>query len=254
VAASDDSSAVVLLPLVQRHSGRAGGADDGFADEDGGLPSSAPCFLSIPALSLVLSPSLFYFGFSSVAAGGSADGGGMAVLDGVAEGHGGERGAAAGNPKMMILFSNFGPENPPCFCFFVNLPCLLSQICSSLQVRFSKVLPHLVSFFFLFLQLARLPLLFLFPPLFFPVSAACFPLLSKKFLLPLLVFPPFSVFCSLPCIYRQPGERFTIPCPSAGHGGVGVAGYGCVGVGMGHAGFLGKWGGREGEVEREKEI
>jgi hypothetical protein len=28
---------------------------------------------------------------------------------------------------------------------------------------------------------------------------------------------------------------------------VGVAGYGCVGVGMGHAGFLGKWGG-----EREK--
>ena len=148
MAASDDSSAVVLLPLVQRHSGRAGGADDGFADEDGGLPSSAPCFLSIPALSLVLSPSLFYFGFSSVAAGGSADGGGMAVLDGVAEGHGGERGAAAGNPKMMILFSNFGPENPPCFCFFVNLPCLLSQICSSLQVRFSKVLPHLVSFFF----------------------------------------------------------------------------------------------------------
>eukprot|EP00258_Populus_trichocarpa_P031834 XP_024447853.1 uncharacterized protein LOC112325482 [Populus trichocarpa] len=128
-----------------RHSGRAGGADDGFADEDGGLPSSAPCFLSIPALSLVLSPSLFYFGFSSVAAGGSADGGGMAVLDGVAEGHGGERGAA-------------------------------------------------------------------------------------------------------------PGERFTIPCPSAGHGGVGVAGYSCVGVGMGHAGFLGKWGGREGEVEREKEI
>ena len=54
-------------------------------------------------------------------------------------------------------------------------------------------------------------------------------------------------FRSLPCIYRQPGERFTIPCPSAGHGGVGVAGYGCVGVGMGHAGFLGKWGG-----EREK--
>jgi hypothetical protein len=31
----------------------------------------------------------------------------------VVEGHGGERGAAAGNPKRMILFSNFGPENPP---------------------------------------------------------------------------------------------------------------------------------------------
>jgi hypothetical protein len=32
---------------------------------------------------------------------------------------------------------------------------------------------------------------------------------------------------------------------------VGVAGYGCVGVGMGHAGFLGKWGG---EREREENI
>jgi len=82
VAPGGDSSAVVLLPLVQRHSGRAGGADNGFADEDGGLPSSALCFLSVSALSLVLSPSLFCFGFSSVAAGGSADGGGMAVLDG----------------------------------------------------------------------------------------------------------------------------------------------------------------------------
>ena len=73
---------VILLPLVQRHSSRAGGADDGFADEDGGLPSSALCFLSVSALSLVLSPSLFCFGFSYVAAGGSADGDGMAVLDG----------------------------------------------------------------------------------------------------------------------------------------------------------------------------
>jgi hypothetical protein len=82
VAAGGDSSAVVLLPLVQRHNSRAGGADDGFADENGGLPSSALCFLSVSALSLVLSPSLFCFGFSSVAAGGSADGGGMAVLDG----------------------------------------------------------------------------------------------------------------------------------------------------------------------------
>jgi hypothetical protein len=59
---------------------------------------------------------------------------------------------------------------------------------------------------------------------------------------------PPSWFYSLPCIYKQPGEMFTIPCPSAGHGGVGVAGYGCVDVGMGHAGFLGKWGGeREGK-------
>jgi len=71
VATDGDSSAVVLLLLVQRHSGRAGGADDGFADEDSGLPPSTLSFLSISALSLVLSPSLFCFGFSSVAAGGS---------------------------------------------------------------------------------------------------------------------------------------------------------------------------------------
>jgi hypothetical protein len=51
----------------------------------------------------------------------------------------------------------------------------------------------LLSLFFLFLQLASL-----FSP--------------KKILSPLLLFP---------CIYRQPGERFTIPYPSAGHGGVG---------------------------------
>ena len=200
MAASDDSSAVVLLPLVQRHSGRAGGADDGFADEDGGLPSSAPCFLSIPALSLVLSPSLFYFGFSSVAAGGSADGGGMAVLDGVAEGHGGERGAAAGNPKMMILFSNFGPENPPCFCFFVNLPCLLSQICSSLQVRFSKVLPHLVSFFFCFYSLPVFPCSFFFLPFsspFLQLASLC----SPKNFSSLFFSSPHSLFSVLSPVF-----------------------------------------------------
>jgi hypothetical protein len=84
-------------------------------------------------------------------------------------------------------------------------------------------------------------------------------LLSFSKILPPLVFLSFSKnrlplwFCSLPCIYRQPGERFTIPCPSAGHGGVGVAGYGCVGVGMGHAGFLGKWGGEREEKNSGKQ-
>jgi len=43
----------------------------------------------------------------------------------------------------------------------------------------------------------------------------CRLLLSFSKILP----PLFSVLP--PCIYRQPGERFTIPCPSAGHGGVG---------------------------------
>jgi len=56
VATCDDSSVVVLFLLVQRHRGRAGGADDGFADEDGGLPSSALSFLSISAPS----PSPFF--------------------------------------------------------------------------------------------------------------------------------------------------------------------------------------------------
>jgi len=70
-----------------------------------------------------------------------------------------------------------------------------------------------------------------------PKSCRCFP-------------PPFLFFPAY--IYRQPGERFAIPCSSAGHGSpshfssIMLAGYGC--VGMGHAGFLGKWGG-----ERDKE-
>jgi TRAP-type C4-dicarboxylate transport system substrate-binding protein len=34
---------------------------------------------------------------------------------------------------------------------------------------------------------------------------------------------------------------------------VGVAGYGCVGVGMGHAGFLGKWGGEREEKNSGKQ-
>jgi hypothetical protein len=31
------------------------------------------------------------------------------------------------------------------------------------------------------------------------------------------IIPPLLWFCSLPCIYKQPGERFTIPCTSTGH-------------------------------------
>jgi hypothetical protein len=59
-----------------------------------------------------------------------------------------------------------------------------------------------------------------------PKSCRCFP-------------PPFLFFPAY--IYRQPGERFAIPCSSAGHGSpshfssIMLAGYGC--VGMGHAGF-----------------
>jgi len=56
------------------------------------------------------------------------------------------------------------------------------------------------------------PRLFSLSLFFFFVSVACFPLFSKKILPRLLLFP---------CIYRQQGERFTIPFPSAGHDGVG---------------------------------
>ena len=64
VAIGSDSSAVVLLLLVHRYNRCAGGADNGFANEDGGLPSSALSFLSIFAPS----PSLFfYFWFRSSA-------------------------------------------------------------------------------------------------------------------------------------------------------------------------------------------
>jgi len=92
------------------------------------------------------------------------------------------------------------------------------------------------------------PRLFSLSLCFFFVSAACFPLFSKKKKI-------LSTLLPFPYIYRQPGERFTIPCPSARHGGVGwllcsrcrawpsssfvmVAGYGGVWV---VPGFLGKW-------------
>ena len=119
---------------------------------------------------------------------------------------------------------------------------------SRLQLFLKSVLPSLFSNISLFsIFKTSLPLLFL-------LLSFCFglPLLLQNFaprFVPLFLkkSSPLHWFYSLPCIYRQPGERFTIPCPSAGHGGVGVAGYGCVGVGMGHARFLGKWGG-----ERER--
>jgi len=57
---------------------------------------------------------------------------------------------------------------------------------------------------------------------------ACFPLFSKKFLIPLFIFlfaqkspPLLPIFCFPSCIYRHLRGRFTIPCPSAGHGGMG---------------------------------
>jgi len=79
------------------------------------------------------------------------------------------------------LLSN--KNSPLCFCFFVNLHCLLSQICCSLlyfvllQVCFSKVLPPLVSLFFF-------------------VSAACLssPALSFFFLPTFPSAPPPRVF------------------------------------------------------------
>jgi len=61
-----------------------------------------------------------------------------------------------------------------------------------------SVFPSPCLFSLLFLSFLFLQLTYLFSP--------------KKILPPLLLFP---------CIYRQLGERFTIPCPSVGYGGVG---------------------------------
>jgi hypothetical protein len=68
-----------------------------------------------------------------------------------------------------------------------------SSLCRDCSLCFSLPTSVFAFSFFLFLQLTSL-----FSP--------------KKILSPLLLFP---------CIYRQPGERFTIPYASAGHGGVG---------------------------------
>jgi len=132
----------------------------------------------------------------------------------------------------MILFSNFGPENPPLFLLLCKPPLSLfsnlflpSLFFFLLQVCFSKVLPPLVSLSFLFLQLACLPLLF---PFFFSpkktvglsLSVSLTFSLKKSFQLS----PPILLH-SL-CIYRQ-RERGP-PCPilplcRAWHGGIGVA-------------------------------
>ncbi|KAL9355360.1 hypothetical protein Peur_053333 [Populus x canadensis] len=96
----------------------------------------------------------------------------------------------------------------------VRLPCFQNNLCSSLkqspasfslfgsllQVRFPKVLPPLFSFFFSF----------------FPVSAACFLLFSKK---------NFSSSAPLLSLYTSQyllpaGARVTMPCPVMVQGGV----------------------------------
>ena len=82
------------------------------------------------------------------------------------------------------------------------------------SLPFSSVLPELLS------SQINSPLFSVLPPLFSVLlqnfAPRFVPLFLKK-----KSSPPPLLICSLPCIYRQPGERFTIPCPSAGHGGVG---------------------------------
>jgi len=111
-------------------------------------------------------------------------------------------------------------------------PLLLLPWFSFSRFCFVSLLFYLASVFYSFL-----PSLVLLPFLSLPFSPSpkfC----PSRFLLPILFFPA--------CIYRQLGERFAIPCSSAGHGSpshfssIMLAGYGC--VGMGHAGFLDKWG------------
>ena len=102
----------------------------------------------------------------------------------------------------VSLFSPFKTFRPSCFCFF----CLFRPPSPS-----SK--SPLVSFF----SFSSLPFLFLlFCPSFSPL---------KNKLSPLLVFSKLSA-CPLPFFFISPvfigsRGRGTIPCPSAGHGGVG---------------------------------
>jgi len=121
-------------------------------------------------------------------------------------------------PVSVLLF--FPKVFPLCFVPLASVFLFLHSarscfpLCHCPSLFLQNFAPSGFPFFFRFCSLPVFPCSFLFPPLFFPVSAACFPLLSKKFLLFLLVFPP--------CIYRQPGKRFTIPCTSTGHGGRGM--------------------------------
>ena len=136
-------------------------------------------------------------------------------------------------------------SSPLFFCFSVLSFYSLVRSSLPLSVCLSNnpLLPSLYSvLFFKFVSHKFCPSGFLFPfssPLTFVLCS-----FSK-------IFPPLIFL--FPCIYRQPGEKFTIPCPSTGHGSpshfssIMLAGYGC--VGMGHAGFLGKCGG---EKERRR--
>jgi len=135
-------------------------------------------------------------------------------------------------------------SSPMFFCFSVLSFYSLASSSLPLSICLSNnpLLPSLYSvLFFKFVSHKFCPSSFLFPF----SSPLTFILCSFSKILP----PSILLF---PCIYRQPGEN-TIPCPSAGHGSpshfssIMLAGYGC--VGMGHAGFLGKWGG---EKERRR--
>ena len=101
---------------------------------------------------------------------------------------------------------------------YVRLPCFQNNLCSSLkqspasfslfgsllQVRFPKVLPPLVSFFF---------------PFFFPISAACFLLFSKNNFSSSASPPPFSLYLS---VFIASGSESddALSCHGAGRGGV----------------------------------
>jgi len=187
VAASSSSCCLLLsLPLScvysVLHCFRSGGGGRWSGKRLGGemtmIPGGGAAIFSSPPLCRArglcfffpLCSVLFLFSLSGSAGVGSADGGGMVGLLVVA---GRNDGGAGGGATVALLFP------------------LLS--CSFPLLCISKKQSH-VWFPFPFSFCSPLPL---FPPLFFPVSAACFPLLSKKFLLPLLAFPSLFVYPSL---------------------------------------------------------
>ncbi|KAJ6941416.1 hypothetical protein NC651_007255 [Populus alba x Populus x berolinensis] len=118
--------------------------------------------------------------------------------------------------SVLSFYSLTGSSLP----LFVHLPCFQNNLCSSLkqshasfslfgsllQVHFLKVLPPLVffSFFFSFS---------------FPISTACFPLFSKKFLLLCLPILIFSLYLSV-FIASGSDSDDALSCHGIGRGGV----------------------------------
>jgi len=160
---------------VQRHNGRAGGVDDGFSNEDDGLPSSALSFLSVSTPSpspfsifdfvLLLPSSTLFFLFS---------------LFGFV------------SPLSVTLFFS-SPSSLFLFFFLLWFLCIISLSLSSL---FCFFLPVSISLFSILSPVFFYFLLPLYLSLFFFPSCLKIPLLVLSF--PFLFFLFCFLFLFLP--------------------------------------------------------